>query len=70
MTKVRVLKAGGFSGKKFNVGDVVNVKSTLAGILQADGRAEIVDDQVPPTTKSRAGASRTGAGGARRRGAA
>lgn len=66
MTKVKVLKAGGFSGKKYGEGEVVNVKSTLAGILVSDGRAEIVDDQVPPATKKRASST----SGARRRGAA
>jgi hypothetical protein len=69
MTKVRVLKEGGFSGKKYQPGQTVNVKSTLVDALVKDGRAELVDEQ--PAAKPRAsarGAGRTARGGAAPRG--
>jgi len=64
MVKMRVLKASGISGKKREVGEEVDVKSSLAPGLAKDGRAEFVD--AAPPAKVRAGAR----GGARRRGAA
>jgi hypothetical protein len=68
MTKVRVLKEGGFSGKKYQPGQTVNVKSTLVDALVKDGRAEIIDEAGAPTKQR---ASARGAGrSARRRGAA
>jgi hypothetical protein len=67
MTKVRVLKEGGFSGKKYQPGQTVNVKSTLVDALVKDGRAELVDEQ--PAAKQRASARGAGRG-TRRRGAA
>lgn len=66
MTKVKVLKEGGISGRKRAVGDVVDVKSTLAPILEKDGRVEIIDENKPSGAKTRAASTR----GARRRGAA
>jgi len=57
MVKLRVTKEGGISGRKHRVGDVVEVKSSLAPVLVKDGRAEFADEAVPG--KKRAGTRST-----------
>lgn len=65
MVKMRVIKAGGISGQKRSVGDVVEVKSSLAPALEQDGRAEFVDER--PEAKKRAGTRKASAGSRTRR---